>query len=149
ERELRTLDHSRRSPDPYPTALRRRQDRLSRGERIGYRLFAPNVFARFDGLTIQMLVFLHVGEIHEQIERLPSEHLVDVGIVVGNFELLSAATSPLRNDVACANQLHIRALPQLRKVNSGDTTAANDTHLDSPGLFCWPLCYEGGSCQRR
>ena len=42
---------------------------------------------RLDRLAVEPLVLLHVGEVHEQVELRPGEHLVDVRILVRDVNL--------------------------------------------------------------
>jgi len=42
------------------------------------------------GLSVQPAVFLHVGQVHEQIERRPGQHLIDVWIVMRHAILCGA-----------------------------------------------------------
>ncbi len=52
----------------------------------------------FQRSTIQMLMFLHVRQIDQQIKRSAGEHLIDVRIVVRDLMLLrraSRASGPL------------------------------------------------------
>ena len=82
ERELRAGDDDRRAPNPHAFRLGLLKNCLAGGQRIGDRLFAPDVFAGGDRLAVEVLVLLHVGEIDQQVERRAGEHLGDVRIVV-------------------------------------------------------------------
>ena len=130
EGELRAGDDDRRTPNPHAFRLGLRKDRLARGQRIGDRLFAPNVFPGSDRLAIKMLVLLHIGEIHQQVERRAGEHLADMGIVVLDAELLRLAFCAFGLDVARAHQFGKRTLCQVRQIPVRNAAAADNTDAD-------------------
>ena len=61
----------------------------------------------FECLAIEVFVFLHVGQVHEQVEVSPGQHLVDMGILIGHFELGGAIFRALRDDITGADDLGV------------------------------------------
>ena len=60
---------------------------LPPGQIIGHGFLASDVFTRFRGPLVQLIVFLHVSKIDEQVERCTGQYLIDMGIVIGYFVL--------------------------------------------------------------
>ena len=96
ERKLRTAHDDRSAPHPHAFRLGLLEQLLPGLQRIGDRLLAPDMLAGRDGLAIEMLVLLHVGQVDQQVELGAGQHLVDVRVVVGNMKLLGAAARPAR-----------------------------------------------------
>jgi hypothetical protein len=118
EGELRAVDHGRGAPDALLPLAGQLQQVLAGGERVGDRLFAPDVLAGMNRLAVQVLVFLHVGQVDHQVERHAGEHLVDVRVVIGDVKLFGPALGPLGDDVARADDFGVRALRKMRQVNA-------------------------------
>jgi len=73
-----------------------------------------------------MLMFLHVGRVHEQVEIHASEHLVDMRVVVGDIVFFRPPRCPLRNNVTSAHDFGIWALRQMRQINARNAAATDD-----------------------
>ena len=116
---------------------------LTGSQRIGDRFFAPNMFAGSNCFAIEMLVFLHVGRVDQQVEVDAGQHLIDMGVVIGDVVFFRPAFGPLWDDVASAHQLGVTGISKMWQVNSRDAAAANDPNTNS--LFRWFFgC--GGRC---
>jgi hypothetical protein len=129
----RKHSQGRGGSDSDPLSLGEVEDRPAGGERVGHRLLGPDVLAGRDRLPVEPLVLLHVGQVDQQVERRPGEHLVDVRVAVGDLELVRPPLGPLGNDVAGADQLDVRALGEVRQVDAGDAATADDADADAPG----------------
>jgi hypothetical protein len=83
---------------------------------VGHGLLAPDMSVCEQGLSVQPAVFLHVGQVHEQIERRPGQHLIDVWIVMRHAILCGALLRARADDVAHAHELDVRRLGQMGQV---------------------------------
>ena len=137
EAELRAHHHHRSAPYANALLLGQIEQLLPPSQIIGHGLLAPDVFARLQGLLVQPIVFLHVSQIDEQVERCTGQHLVDMGIVIGYVVPLGRLFASLGYDVTCADQLDERAALQMRQILCRHTTAADYAHL---GLLARRLC---------
>ena len=72
------------------------------------------MFAGMKGLTIQMLMLLHIGQIDEQVKRGSRQHILYIRIVMRDFEASRLALGPLRFDVAGADQLNVWTSRKMR-----------------------------------
>ncbi len=80
---------------------------------------------------VQLLVFLHVGEIDQEVERLASEHRVDVRIMVLDLELLRLLARAFGLDVAQAHDLDERRRRQHWQIRTRHAAATNDAGPDA------------------
>ena len=88
------------------------------------------MLARPQGPAVEPTVLLHVGERHEQIELRPGKHLVDVRIRIRDVIPRGLAHRPLVDDVARADQFHVRRLGQVREVLVGDASTPDDANAN-------------------
>ena len=85
------------------------QDGLAGAERIGNRFFTPHMLARGNRLAIEIFMLLHVGHIDQQFKIRPGQHLIDMGILIGNIVILRLINGSLGNNVTRTHQFHIGA----------------------------------------
>ncbi len=104
-------------------------------QRVGDRFLAPDMTARLERLSIEVFVFLHVGQVHQEIERCAGQHLVDVRVVVGNRESLRLPLRTVRADVTEAHQLDIGAFGKHGEIRVRDAPASDEARADAPLLF--------------
>jgi hypothetical protein len=66
-------------------------------------------------------VLLHVGEVDEKIERFAGQHLVNVGIVVRDFESFRLIAGALGADVAQAHDFDVGTFGEHRQIRMPST----------------------------
>ena len=88
------------------------QQFLAGWQRIGDRLFAPDMLTCLQGLSVQMLMLLHVREDNQEVERCSCKHFVNVPIVMRHAEPSGLGRCSFRTDIADADKLDIGTLRQ-------------------------------------
>ena len=90
------------------------------------------MLASFERPAIDALVLLHVGGVHEEIERLARQHGFNVWVMMRDFEPLRLALGALGLDVAQADDFDERRLGELRQILIGNAAAADQPGADAP-----------------
>ena len=62
-------------------------------------------------------MFLHIGQGNHHIEWRSAQHVVDMGIVMGNLILPSLLLGALRNDITGTYQFYIRTGTKMGEVH--------------------------------
>ena len=134
ESELGAVDGDGSAPEAEVFLEGEAKEFLPGGEGVGDGLFAPDVAAGFKGLAVEALMFLHVGEVHEEFEGRAGEHFVHMRIMMGNLEALGLLLSAFGADIAKADEFDVGGFGEDGQIGMRDAAAANDAGFDAAGL---------------
>ena len=93
------------------------------------------MFPCFQTLSIQAFVFLHVGQVDQEVEMLTRQHLVEVRIVMRHLEPLRLSPCPFGSNIARAYKLDMRAFRKYRKIRMRNAAATDDPDFDPSFYF--------------